>query len=98
MGAGGDGVDDKLGGILGQHFVVDDQMWPIRYLVVAMEERKVLISPHWVDSINWLSDKIDVDLDSASIKYAPDFDPNAPVNREYEVRLYDYYGRPKYWI
>jgi len=23
--------------------------------------------------------------------------PSAPINREYEARLYDYYGRPVYW-
>jgi hypothetical protein len=26
-----------------------------------------------------------------------EFDPAVPVNRAYELRLYDYYGRPKYW-
>jgi hypothetical protein len=28
---------------------------------------------------------------------SPEFDPSAPVNRAYELRLYDCYGRPKYW-
>ena len=23
--------------------------------------------------------------------------PRAPVNREYELRMFDYYGRPTYW-
>jgi hypothetical protein len=32
-----------------------------------------------------------------SVRNSPEFDPREPVNREYEVRLYDYYGRPKYW-
>jgi hypothetical protein len=31
------------------------------------------------------------------VENSPEFDPSATVNREYELRLYDYYGRPKYW-
>lgn len=32
-----------------------------------------------------------------SLKALADFDPSAPINREYQVRLYDYYGRPRCW-
>jgi hypothetical protein len=38
-----------------------------------------------------------VDLTQEIIKNGPGFDPAAPVNRAHELRLYDYYGRPKYW-
>ena len=31
------------------------------------------------------------------IKNSPEWNANAAVNREYEARLYDYYGRPVYW-
>jgi hypothetical protein len=31
------------------------------------------------------------------IKNSPEWNPSAPINREYEARLYDYYGRPVYW-
>jgi hypothetical protein len=87
-------------GDLGQldDFIVDDQMWPIRYLVVAMESQKVILSPHWVERVNWSRKRVAMELDKTSIKVAPAFDPGAPINREYEVRLYDYYGRPKYWV
>jgi hypothetical protein len=78
--------------------IVDDQMWPVRYLVVALDKRQVLISPHWVSNVDWSLKRVSLDLDKMSIKLGPDFDPKAPVNREYEVRLYDYYGRPKYWV
>jgi hypothetical protein len=39
-----------------------------------------------------------VDLTKEVIEKSPEFDPSAPVNREYEEVLYDYYGRPKYWV
>jgi hypothetical protein len=38
-----------------------------------------------------------VDLKGESIRNSPEFDPGEPVNRDYEERLYDYYGRLKYW-
>jgi len=31
------------------------------------------------------------------VEQSPKYDPSTPVNREYEVRMYDYYGRPVYW-
>jgi hypothetical protein len=31
------------------------------------------------------------------IKNSPEWNANAAINREYEARLYDYYGRPVYW-
>lgn len=33
----------------------------------------------------------------AAIKSSPEWDPSATFNRDYEERLYDYYGRPVYW-
>ena len=41
--------------------------------------------------------RVHVDLDRDTVAHSPKYDPSAPVNLEYEVRLYDYYGRPKYW-
>lgn len=38
-----------------------------------------------------------MDLSRETIESRPEFDPAMPVNREYEVQLYDYYGRPVYW-
>jgi hypothetical protein len=31
------------------------------------------------------------------IESSPEYDPEAPINRQYEEVFYDYYGRPKYW-
>lgn len=82
-------------------FVVDDQEWVIRYLVEDMRKwlpgRKVLLSPMWVKEVRWSDNRIAVDLTRQEVEKSPPFDPSMPVNREYEIRLYDYYGRPKYW-
>ena len=83
-------------------FIVDDESWVIRFLVVDTKNwlpgRKVLIAPLWVDAIDWESRQVRVDMTMEAVKNAPEFDPEAPINREYEERLYDYHGRPKYWL
>jgi hypothetical protein len=50
-----------------------------------------------VSKVSWAKSRVFVDLDKEIIKNSPEFDASAAVNREYELRLYDYYGRPKYW-
>ena len=34
----------------------------------------------------------DTDLDSATIKKCPEYDPSKPVTWEYELELFDYYA------
>jgi hypothetical protein len=31
------------------------------------------------------------------IKNSPEYDPSGPVQRDYETRLHEHYGRPGYW-
>jgi hypothetical protein len=38
-----------------------------------------------------------IELTRKEIEKSPAYDHTAPVNRGYELQLYDYYGRPKYW-
>jgi hypothetical protein len=82
-------------------FLAQTSIWAIRYLVVDLSRwlpnRKVLISPAWVTSIDWSDKRVHVDLSTQQVRGSLPFDPAAAVNREFEVRLYDYYGRPKYW-
>jgi hypothetical protein len=82
-------------------FIVDNDDWSIRYLVVDTKNwlpaKKVIVSPAWVNRVDWAEHVVRVDLSRAQVEGSPEFDPTAPVNREYEARLYDYYGRPCYW-
>ena len=93
------GTDGDAGRV--EDIIVDDENWVIRYLAIdtghIMPDRKVLINTEWIDTVNWEEQCVRVDLTHESISKCPDFDPNEPVNREYEVRLYDYHGRPRYW-
>lgn len=88
--------DGDLGRV--KDFIVDDTQWIIRYLVVDlsvwMPTKKVLISPHWLSEINFVRRRVTVNMAQESIVNSPEFHPTAAVNRAYEEKLYDYYGRP----
>lgn len=92
-------ADGDIGHI--DDFVVEDATWIIRYAVVNTQNwlpgKKVLVSPWWVKDINWSERKAGMGLKREDIKKGPHYDPALPVNREYEERLYDFHGRPKYW-
>ena len=93
------GTDDAIGHI--DDFILDDETWEVRYLVVDTSNwwlgKKVLVSPLWAKEISWEENKVHLDLTREVIKNSPVWNPDAPVNREFETRLYDYYGRPAYW-
>jgi uncharacterized protein YrrD len=82
-------------------FVLDDSNWCLRYFAVDtgrwLPGRKVLVSPDWVTSIDWVDRRVSVDLARGVIEDGPTYDPAQPVNRALETRLYDYLGRPYYW-
>lgn len=93
-------LDGEIGHV--DDFILDDQDWAIRWLVVStgawlLGGRKVLVSPRWVAGVSWGRRQVDIDLLRVAIEGSPEYDPTMPVNREYEARLYDYYGRPVYW-
>ncbi len=92
-------LDDAIGHV--EDFIVDDESWKLRYIVVDTRNwlpgRKVLVAPDWIDSIRWVDQMVAVSLSREEISESPEFDPTVPINREYETRLYDYYGRPAYW-
>jgi hypothetical protein len=88
--------DGQIGEV--DDFIVDDAFWVLRYMVVDTgERRKVLISPKWLGHVDYGKGEVTVSLTRDSIRRCPEFHPNDLVNREYEERLYDYYGRPGYW-
>ena len=93
-------TDTDIGHI--DDFIMDQGSWIIRYLVINTRNwlpasKKVLVAPNWVDLVDWKRSKVLVDLTGGQIKNSPEFDPTLPVNRGYELALYDFYGRPYYW-
>jgi hypothetical protein len=92
-------VDGEIGHV--HDFIVDDETWAIRYLVIDTKNwlpgKKVLIAPDWINSVSWEDKEMRLDLTVNVIKDCPEYDASAPVNMEYEAHIYDFYGRPKYW-
>ncbi len=93
-------MDGEIGHL--EDFVVDDEAWVIRYVVVETRNwlpgKKVLISPRWISGVSWADAEVHAELGSIEIKEAPAWDPGTPIDREYEIRLHSYYGRPPYWV
>lgn len=93
------GSDEAIGHV--DDFIVDDETWGVRYLVIDTSNwwlgKKVLVAPHWANRVSWEAREVHVDMSRQAIKDSPEWNPTAGVNREYEARLYDYYGRPAYW-
>ena len=91
--------DDDVGHV--EDFLVDDHTWAIRYLVVDTRNwlpgRKVVLSPSWIKTVSWDDSRVYVDLLRKDVETAPEYDPNAPLERALETRLYEHYRRPTYW-
>jgi hypothetical protein len=92
--------DGEIGHLDG--FVFDDETWAIRYVEVATRNwwpgKKVLIAPPWIERVSWEDSKVYVQLSRETIQTGPDYIEEQPINREYENRLYDHYGRRAYWL
>ncbi|MEO8855911.1 MAG: PRC-barrel domain-containing protein [Burkholderiaceae bacterium] len=81
--------------------LIDEKSWAIRYLVVDTSNwwmgHKVLISPEWIDDVNWSDSKVSVKMSRDAIKNAPPYDPNMTLSREHEKVLYRFHDKPGYW-
>jgi hypothetical protein len=93
------GSDGAIGHV--DDFILDDESWAVRFLVIDTSAwwfgKKVLVAPRWADSVSWGSRTIHLRISRAVVRNSPEWNPEAPVNRELEHRLYDYYGRPVHW-
>lgn len=92
-------ADDDVGHVA--DFVVDDETWAIRYLVVDTRNwlpgRHVVLSPAWIHTVNWDDSRVLVDLTRREVETAPAYNPKAPLERPLEARLHEHYRRPAYW-
>jgi len=93
------GRDGEIGTV--REFYFDDQYWTLRYLVADtgtwLTDRKVLITPYSLLSINSAERNILVDLTKKQIENSPSLETDMPVSRQFEETYYGYYGLPMYW-
>ena len=91
--------DGDIGHIDG--LIFDDETWAIRYMIVNTSNwwlgHQVLIPPQWISAVSWHDATVSIKLTQQAIKDAPQYDPEAQLDRTVEVSLYEHYGRPTYW-
>jgi hypothetical protein len=95
-----EGSDGDIGHV--EDFIFDDRSWTVRYLIVDTRNwwpggKKVLIAIHWIESIDWEANSVQVNLTQEQIKNSPEYHPDITLNRDYETNLYNHYGRKSYW-
>lgn len=94
-----EGRDGRIGHV--DDLIAETDEWVIRYIVIDPRDwwpaAKVLVDPRWVERFHWNAQQLDVNLPRETIRNGPRYDPSVPINRDYEERLYDFYGRPRYW-
>ena len=84
-----------------EDFIIDDETWAIRYLVVTTRHwlpgKRFLISPKWIESVNWEESKVAINLSRAAIEHSPEYTKESLMTRSYEMGLHQHYDRPGYW-
>ena len=93
-------LDGEIGHV--EDFIIDDETWAIRYLVVGTRNwwpgKKVLVSPQWIERVSWNESKVFVNLDRETIKQSPEYTEESLLNRNYEIGLHRHYNRKGYWV
>ena len=91
--------DGEIGHI--KDFVIDDETWVVRYLVVDTQNwwpgKEVLISTLWIDRISWAESKVVLHMTREAIKQAPEYSEDALITRDYETHLHGHHQRSGYW-
>jgi hypothetical protein len=92
--------DGDIGHVAG--LLVDDETWAIRYLIVDTSNwglgHQALVAPQWISDVSWSHSKVTIALSREALKDAPPYDGTSTPDREQEIELFEYYGRPGYWV
>ncbi|WP_373498744.1 PRC-barrel domain-containing protein [Desulfococcus sp.] len=71
-------ADGEIGHV--EDFMVDDENWTIRFLVVDtanwLPGKKVLLSPQWIKRVEWADSSVHFNLTRESVKNSREFDPS----------------------
>jgi len=93
-------TDGAIGHV--KDFLVDDETWEVRYMVVATANwwpgKSVLISPAWATRISWLDRKVYVGMTREAIRTSPEWNPTQQVAAAYEQELYRHYAGLPGWV
>jgi uncharacterized protein YrrD len=92
-------TDGEIGHL--EDFLFDDESWEIRYAIVDTKNwwpaRKVLLRPQWIKRVSWTDREIYANISREIIRKSPEWNPDQPISRDYELRLHQHYGYAPYW-
>jgi hypothetical protein len=90
--------DGEIGHV--QDFLVDDEMWLLKYLIVDTSNwwigEHVLVSPFAVTEINYSSSRVTAGITRERVKTSPRWSLQDPADEPYQQRLHDHYQWPGY--
>ena len=85
-----------------EDFIIDDQKWAIRYLVIDTQNwwpgKRILVSPQWIERVSWSESKVFVSLPRETITQSPEYTEESLLTRDYETELHRHYRRQGYWV
>jgi hypothetical protein len=88
-------IDGDIGII--DSLVIDIRNWKIKYLIVDTRRwlhwlpggKFVLISPEWINIIDYKQSKVYLDVDKEAVENIPDYEPDMEISQKFENMLYD---------
>lgn len=88
-------IDGAIGHV--EDFLIDDEDWRIRYLVIDTRNwwpgRKVIVAPSWIKDVSWEKSRVVLDLTRDTIKASPPYEPTMPWSEDYAAGLHAHYDR-----
>jgi sporulation protein YlmC with PRC-barrel domain len=93
-------TDGDIGKV--EDFFFDDQYWTVRYLVANTSRwlmgRKVLLSPHALDSIHEANHSIALKITKWKFEGSPSIQSDEPASKQLEHSHQEYFGWPNYGL
>jgi hypothetical protein len=87
--------DGPFGEIRG--FIIDDFAWRVRYMIVVVGSRNVLLSSYTFGQPDPANHHFPVNVTREKVMNSPALDPELKLSREMERRISDYFEWPYYW-
>lgn len=87
----------SLNGAVGtiEDILIDDFIWQIRFWIVTLhdnhESGPFLLSPHWIEGIEWALSSVSIGIESKTLLNQPLFDPERHLNRSYTAIINEYF-------
>jgi hypothetical protein len=92
-------TDGQIGTV--KDFLVDDQTWKLRWLVVHtggwLHSERVLLHPSVIGIADFQRQLLPVSLTKQRVAHSPAIASDLPVSRQFQSNLYDYYGWDPFW-